>query len=147
MKIIILWNLLQGFEYTRSGNPTRQILEETLAALDKGKHGRFTCSWNCTHIYCESAIVSMHDFEIIFSGLVFSSGLAATTNMVAMLNTGDRILSMDDLYGGTGRLFRQMKKTANIDTDFVDLTQLDKLKEALTEKTRVIVNKLRYSSS
>lgn len=99
----------RGFEYTRSGNPTRQILEETLAALDKGKYG-----------------------------LVFSSGLAATTNLVSMLSTGDRMLSMDDLYGGTGRLFRQMKKSANIDTDFVDLTQLDKVKAALTEKTKMV---------
>jgi len=99
----------RGFEYTRSGNPTRQILEETLAALDKGKHG-----------------------------LVFSSGLAATTNLVAMLDSGDRILSMDDVYGGTGRLFRQMKKTANIDTDFVDLTDLNQVKAGLSEKTKMV---------
>lgn len=68
---------------------------------------------------------------------MFSSGLAATTNLVAMLNNGDRILSMDDVYGGTGRLFRQMKKTANIETDFVDLTNLTEVKAALTEKTKV----------
>jgi len=99
----------RGFEYTRSGNPTRQILEETLAALDKGKHG-----------------------------LVYSSGLAATTNLVAMLTSGDRIMSMDDVYGGTGRLFRQMKKTANIDTDFVDLTDLKQVKASLSEKTKMV---------
>jgi len=99
----------RGFEYSRSGNPTRQILEATLAALDKGKHG-----------------------------LVYSSGLAATTNLVAMLNSGDRILSMDDVYGGTGRLFRQMKKTANIDTDFVDLTDLQQVKASLSNKTKMV---------
>jgi len=69
---------------------------------------------------------------------VYSSGLAATTNLVAMLSSGDRVLSMDDVYGGTGRLFRQMKKTANIDTDFVDLTNLGQVKAALTDKTKMV---------
>jgi len=99
----------RGFEYTRSGNPTRQILEETVAALDNGKYG-----------------------------MVFSSGLAATTNIVAMLDSGDHLISMDDVYGGTGRLFRQMHKTANIVPDFVDMTDLDAFKKALTTKTKLV---------
>ncbi|CAL8147622.1 unnamed protein product [Orchesella dallaii] len=99
----------RGYEYTRSGNPTRQILEDTLAALDKGKHG-----------------------------LVYSSGLAATTNLIAMLNTGDHVICMDDVYGGTGRLFRQMKKSSNIETDFVDLTDLSKVTAALSKDTKMV---------
>jgi len=99
----------RGFEYTRSGNPTRQILESALAALDKGKHG-----------------------------LVFSSGLAATTNVINMLNSGDHVICMDDVYGGTGRLFRAMAKTSNIVTDFVNLTDAEKFKKALNEKTRLV---------
>jgi len=99
----------RGFEYTRSGNPTRQILEETLAQLDGGKHG-----------------------------MVFASGLAATTNVVAMLNSGDHVVSMDDVYGGTGRLFRQMHKMANIEPDFVDMTDLVKFEKTLTPKTKLV---------
>ncbi|CAL8143574.1 unnamed protein product [Orchesella dallaii] len=99
----------RGFDYTRSGNPTRQILEATLASLDNAKYGS-----------------------------VFSSGLAATTNVIAMLNSGDHVICMDDVYGGTGRLFRQMAKTANIVTDFVDLTDVEKFKKALNEKTRLV---------
>jgi O-acetylhomoserine/O-acetylserine sulfhydrylase-like pyridoxal-dependent enzyme len=78
-------------------------------------------------------------YYIIFTttGMVFSSGLAATTNVVAMLDSGDHIISMDDVYGGTGRLFRQMNKTANIIPDFVDLTDLKAFQNALSPKTKV----------
>ena len=69
--------------------------------------------------------------------MVIASGLAATTNIVAMLNSGDHIVSMNDVYGGSGRLFRQMHKTANIQPDFVDLTDLNAVKNALTPKTKV----------
>jgi cystathionine gamma-lyase len=99
----------RGFEYTRSGNPTRQILEETLASLDGGTHG-----------------------------MVFASGLAATTNIVAMLNSGDEIVSMNDVYGGTGRLFRQMEKTANIRPVFVDMTDLNAFQKSLSPKTKLV---------
>ncbi len=71
---------------------------------------------------------------------MFSSGLAATTNVISLLNTGDHVICMDDVYGGTGRLYRQMVKTAGIQTDFVDLTQAEKFKKALNEKTRVFEN-------
>lgn len=70
------WNF-QGFEYGRSGNPTRNTLEECLAALDNGKYG-----------------------------LTFASGLGATTTIVSLLSNGDHIVSSDDLYGGTNRLLR-----------------------------------------
>ncbi|KPJ04315.1 Cystathionine gamma-lyase [Papilio xuthus] len=66
-----------GFEYGRSGNPTRNTLEECLAALDKGKHA-----------------------------LTFASGLGATTTIASLLSCGDHIVSCDDVYGGTNRLFR-----------------------------------------
>lgn len=68
---------VQGFEYGRSGNPTRNALEECLAALDGGKHA-----------------------------LTFASGLGATTTLVSLLASGDHIISSDDVYGGTNRLFR-----------------------------------------
>lgn len=65
------------YEYSRCGNPTRQCLEECLASLEKAKYG-----------------------------LTFSSGLGATTTLMFMLKSGDHIVSIDDVYGGTGRLFR-----------------------------------------
>lgn len=65
------------YEYSRCGNPTRQCLEECLASLEKGKYA-----------------------------LTFSSGLGATTTLMFMLKSGDHIVSIDDVYGGTGRLFR-----------------------------------------
>jgi len=99
----------RGFEYSRSGNPTRKILEENLAALDKAEHA-----------FC------------------FSSGLAATTNVVSMLSSGDHIISMDDVYGGTGRLFRQMAKSSNLKVDFVDMTIISNLEKALTSSTRLV---------
>lgn len=77
LAIFFFLNYLQGFEYGRSGNPTRNVLEECLAALDGGKHG-----------------------------FAFSSGLGATTTLLGLLKAGDHILSGDDVYGGTNRLFR-----------------------------------------
>jgi len=65
------------YEYSRCGNPTRQCLEECLASLEKAKYA-----------------------------LTFSSGLGATTTLMFMLKSGDHIVSIDDVYGGTGRLFR-----------------------------------------
>jgi cystathionine gamma-lyase len=65
------------YEYSRCGNPTRQCLEECLASLEGGKYA-----------------------------LTFSSGLGATTTLMFMLKSGDHIVSIDDVYGGTGRLFR-----------------------------------------
>lgn len=65
------------YEYSRCGNPTRQCLEECLASVEKAKYA-----------------------------LTFSSGLGATTTLMFMLKSGDHIVSIDDVYGGTGRLFR-----------------------------------------
>lgn len=70
---------LQQYEYGRSGNPTRGVLETCLAKLDGGKHG-----------------------------LAFASGLGATTAITQMLSSGDNILSADDIYGGTNRLFSKI---------------------------------------
>ena len=66
-----IYLFLQGFEYSRSGNPTRNVTESCLAALDNGKHG-----------------------------LIFSSGLAAGTTVVHLLKSGDHIIAHHDVYGG-----------------------------------------------
>ncbi|HEX5038841.1 MAG TPA: cystathionine gamma-synthase [Candidatus Limnocylindria bacterium] len=85
-----------GFEYGRSGNPTRQALEETIAVLEGGTHG-----------------------------IAYASGLAASQNLLYLLDSGDRLLMSDDVYGGTWRLADKVWRRYGIQTDAVDLTDLD----------------------
>ncbi len=88
--------LRSGFEYGRSGNPTRLALEEAIAALE-----------NATH------------------GIAYASGLAATQNVLYLLSPGDRLLMSDDVYGGTWRLADKVWRRYGIETDVVDLRDLD----------------------
>jgi len=89
-------NLRSGFEYGRSGNPTRLALEETIAALEGATHG-----------------------------LAYASGLAASQNLLYLLDSGDRLLMSDDVYGGTWRLADKVWRRYGIQTDAVDLSDLD----------------------
>lgn len=98
-----------GFEYARSGNPTRSCLEKCLASLDNAKHG-----------------------------LCFASGLAATDAVAHLLKSGDHIVSMDDVYGGTNRFFRQVLSSLKIDTTFVDCSKLENVEKAMEENTRMV---------
>ncbi|XP_049875431.1 cystathionine gamma-lyase [Pectinophora gossypiella] len=98
-----------GFEYGRSGNPTRNTLEECLAALDGGKHG-----------------------------LAFSSGLGATTVLVSLLSHGDHVISSDDLYGGTNRLFRNVFQKMNVGVSFTDFTKIDEVEKEIKPNTKMI---------
>lgn len=97
-----------GFEYGRSGNPTRDVLEKCLASLDNGKYG-----------------------------LTFSSGLGVTTTVITMLSSGDHIVAGDDLYGGTNRLLRNVAMKMNIQVDFVDCTDLAKVEAAVKPNTKL----------
>jgi len=92
-----------GFEYGRSGNPTRQALEAAIAILEGGAHG-----------------------------LAYSSGLAATQNIFYLLQPGDRLLMSDDVYGGTWRLADKVWRRYGIETDAADLTDLDAVAEAFS---------------
>jgi cystathionine gamma-synthase len=85
-----------GFEYGRSGNPTRLALEETIATLEDAAHG-----------------------------LAYASGLAATQNILYLLEPGDRLLMSDDVYGGTWRLADKVWRRYGIETEAVDLRDLD----------------------
>ncbi|KAG6450531.1 hypothetical protein O3G_MSEX006629 [Manduca sexta] len=98
-----------GFEYGRSGNPTRNTLEECLAALDGAKYA-----------------------------LAYASGLGATTTVTALLNSGDHIVASDDVYGGTNRLLRQVVSRLGIDTTFTDVTDLQKVNDAIKENTKML---------
>lgn len=97
-----------GFEYGRSGNPTRDVLERCLASLDNGKYG-----------------------------LTFSSGLGVTTTIITMLKAGDHIIAGDDLYGGTNRLLRNVALNMNISISFVDATDVATVKAAMKPNTKL----------
>ena len=99
----------KGYEYSRTGNPTRTALETALAALENGKHG-----------------------------LCFASGLAATTTVLCMLKAGDEILAGDDLYGGTIRLFNRVFSNFNIKTNYVDGRDAKNFESAITKNTKLI---------
>jgi len=99
----------QGFEYSRSGNPTRSALEENLAALEDAK-------------YC----------------LAFASGLGAESTMMLLLNPADHVVYMEDVYGGTFRLFDKVMKRFGLTFTAVDATDLDAVEKAITPSTRLV---------
>lgn len=100
-----------GYEYSRSGNPTRHALEKRLAALENARFG-----------------------------LAFSSGLAAETVLcMTLLRSGDHVIAFDDLYGGTKRLFNAIFSTHfDIELDYVDARDVDNIKKAIRGNTRLI---------
>ncbi|XP_066522393.1 cystathionine gamma-lyase-like [Hoplias malabaricus] len=98
-----------GFEYSRSGNPTRNCLEKAVAALDGAK-------------YC----------------VALASGLAATLTITHMLKSGDGIVCMNDVYGGTNRYFRRVAAEIGYEVSFADCTKLEVLKAALKPNTKML---------
>lgn len=99
----------KGYEYTRTGNPTRTALEECLASLENAKFG-----------------------------LSFASGLAASTAVLSILRPGDNIISSDDLYGGTYRLFESIFSPLGISTTYINSTDIKDVKDAISPKTKLI---------
>lgn len=107
----------KGFEYTRSQNPTRFALERCLASL-------------------EGAAVPG---DVTGGGFAFSSGLAATAVVLELLDAGDEVVAMDDMYGGTYRLLSKVRaRSQGLKVSYVNMTQIRKLKSAITENTRLI---------
>ena len=98
-----------GWEYSRSGNPTRKALEDNLASLESGRFG-----------------------------LAFASGLAATNAMCDTLRPGDHVVAGNDLYGGTYRLFTKLFQHYDVTFDFVDTSDLDAVRAALKTGTRYL---------
>lgn len=99
----------KGYEYSRSGNPTRSALETALAALEDGEHG-----------------------------LTFASGLAAQQTILSLLNAGDHIVSCDDLYGGSYRLFERVMSRYNVQTSYVTASNIAEYEQAMRPNTRMI---------
>jgi cystathionine beta-lyase len=97
------------YEYSRSGNPTREALEKTLASLENG-----------THAYA------------------FSSGMAATSSSLAILEQGDHVIATADIYGGSYRILTRFFNKFGITTTFVDMSRLEKIEEAIRPNSRLL---------
>ena len=98
-----------GFDYTRTKNPTRQVLEEAVARLEHG-----------------------------VKGFAFASGMAAITTLVALFKQGDHLIVTEDLYGGTYRLFKQIFSQFGLEVSFVDTSCPECIEEALRPETKGI---------
>lgn len=99
----------KGFEYSRSANPTRSALEKSLASIENGKHG-----------------------------LAFASGLAAIDAVIKTLQPGDEVISTNDLYGGTYRLFSKIFQGFGIKFHFTGLDKASEIEAYINENTRMI---------
>tara|TARA_Y100001960_G_scaffold193345_1_gene202423 strand:- start:6824 stop:7966 length:1143 start_codon:yes stop_codon:yes gene_type:complete len=98
-----------GFDYTRSSNPTRQVLEENLAAIDSGKYA-----------------------------VSFASGMSAVDSCFKLLSAEDHIVCGDDVYGGVTRLLDNVTANQGIDVSYVDTTNPDAVRKVITSKTRML---------
>src|SRR5690606_6413030 len=99
----------KGYEYSRGTNPTRKALEDCMAALENGNHG-----------------------------LVFSSGMAATETVLKLLRPGDEVITGDDLYGGSYRIFTKVYEHYGIQFHFVNTSEPERVAEKINANTRLI---------
>ncbi len=99
----------KGFEYARSQNPTRSVLEANLAALENGK-----------------------------TGICFGSGMAAMDAVVKLLKTGDEVLSCNDLYGGSYRLLTKIYEQFGISSRYIDMTDASNIDKQISSKTKLV---------
>ncbi|XP_014242331.1 putative cystathionine gamma-lyase 2 [Cimex lectularius] len=99
----------RGFEYGRSGNPSRAVLEKCLASIENAKYS-----------------------------LAFASGLAAVNGLCALLKHNDHIIAGDDLYGGMNRYLRRIASNMGLETSFVDTTQPDLVEKAIRPNTKML---------
>ena len=99
----------KGYDYTRSSNPTRQMLEQYLAVIEGGKYG-----------------------------VCFSSGMSAVDSCLKLLSSGDHIICSDDVYGGVSRHFNQILTRYNLHFSYVDTTDPENVKAALKPETKML---------
>ncbi|WP_238884099.1 PLP-dependent aspartate aminotransferase family protein [Clostridium sp. YIM B02551] len=97
------------YDYSRSGNPTREALENTIAQLENG-----------------------------YKGFAFSSGMAATSSVLSIFSAGDHIVICEDVYGGTYRITTKVLSRFNIEFTFVDASNVDNIRKAIKENTKAI---------
>lgn len=99
----------KGFDYSRSNNPTRKVLEDCIAKLENGTNG-----------------------------YAFASGLAAIDAVIKLLEYGDEVIAVDDIYGGAFRLFTHIYQKFGIKINYVDATNAENVADAVTDKTKLI---------
>lgn len=99
----------KGFDYSRSNNPTRKALEDCIARLENG-----------------------------VAGFAFASGLAAVDAVIKLCESGDEILAVDDIYGGTFRAFEKLYKKFRVTARYVDTSDIEAVQKAINRKTRII---------
>jgi cystathionine gamma-lyase len=99
----------KGWEYSRTHNPTRRAYEDCMASLEGGKHG-----------------------------FAFASGCAATATILHLLKGGEHVIAMDDMYGGTFRLFDKVLKHDGIEFTFTDLTKFENFEKAIKPNTKLV---------
>ena len=99
----------KGYDYARSNNPTRKVLEDCIAQLENGTNG-----------------------------YAFASGLAAIDAVIKLLSSGDEVIAVDDIYGGAFRLFTHVYEKFGISIKYVDTTNAQNVADAVTDKTKLI---------
>ncbi len=99
----------RGFDYTRASNPTRQVLEENLAAIEGGKHG-----------------------------ICYSSGMSAVDSCMKLLSAGDHVVCSDDVYGGTSRHFNKVLARYGLAFTYVDTSQPETVRQAIRPETKML---------
>ena len=99
----------KGYEYARTQNPTRRVLEQNLAALENGA-----------------------------DGICFGSGLAAMDAVLKLLRSGDEVISTNDLYGGSYRLIKKIFEPFGLKSKFIDMTRIENLEKAISPDTKLI---------
>jgi O-succinylhomoserine (thiol)-lyase len=99
----------KGYDYSRSGNPTRKVLEDTIAKLEGGKAG-FACA----------------------------SGLAAEATIIHLLKAGDHVVAVEDIYGGTFRLFQEVMTNFGLEFTFIKMSSQQAVESAIKPNTRMI---------
>ncbi len=99
----------RGYDYSRTANPTRKALEDTIAQLEGGK-----------------------------AGFAFATGMAAETTVIHLLKAGDHVISGDDVYGGTYRLFQNVMRDFGVEFTFLRLDDREKIKDAIKPNTRML---------
>ena len=98
-----------GYDYSRTANPTRKVLEDTIAQLERGK-----------------------------AGFAFATGMAAEATVIHLLKAGDHIISGDDVYGGTYRLFQDVMRDFGLEFTFLRLNDRKRIEEAIRPNTRML---------
>ncbi|MFC2047579.1 trans-sulfuration enzyme family protein [Chloroflexota bacterium] len=99
----------RGYDYSRTANPTRKVLENSIAQLEKGR-----------------------------AGFAFATGMAAETTIVHLLKEGDHVISGDDIYGGTYRLFEHVMPNFGLEFTFLRMGSRQRIEDAIRPNTRMI---------